>query len=66
MRDDLTVLGQLLFRMLDPERAMLGIYLSRRTSKVVLKVFIGCGLTRRFMCNFSPFTSPLLLGTLIL
>ncbi|KAF8259101.1 hypothetical protein EI94DRAFT_1813952 [Lactarius quietus] len=36
-----TVLGQLLFRMLDLDRAKLGDYLSRRTSKVVLKAFIG-------------------------
>jgi serine/arginine repetitive matrix protein 2 len=41
-RDDPTVLGQLLFRMLDLDRATLGDYLSRRTSKVVLKAFIGC------------------------
>ncbi|KAI0281542.1 hypothetical protein BC826DRAFT_1068957 [Russula brevipes] len=41
-RDDPTVLGQLLFRMLDLDRAKLGDYLSRRTSKVVLKAFIGC------------------------
>ena len=40
-RDDPTVLGQLLFRMLDLDRAKLGDYLSRRTSKVVLKAFIG-------------------------
>jgi serine/arginine repetitive matrix protein 2 len=41
-RDDPTVLGQLLFRMLELDRAKLGDYLSRRTSKVVLKAFIGC------------------------
>lgn len=41
-RDDPTVLGQLLFRMLDLDRSTLGDYLSRRTSKVVLKAFIGC------------------------
>jgi len=41
-RDDPTVLGQLLFRMLDLDRTKLGDYLSRRTSKVVLKAFIGC------------------------
>jgi hypothetical protein len=41
-RDDPMVLGQLLFRMLDLDRAKLGDYLSRRTSKVVLKAFIGC------------------------
>jgi len=41
-RDDPTVLGQMLFRMLDLDRAKLGDYLSRRTSKVVLKAFIGC------------------------
>lgn len=40
-RDDPTVLGQLVFRMLDLDRAKLGDYLSRRTSKVVLKAFIG-------------------------
>ena len=40
-RDDPTVLGQLLFRMLDLDRAKLGDYLSRRSSKVVLKAFIG-------------------------
>ncbi|KAH9013745.1 hypothetical protein EDB85DRAFT_2076558 [Lactarius pseudohatsudake] len=40
-RDDPTVLGQLLFRILDLDRAKLGDYLSRRTSKVVLKAFIG-------------------------
>jgi len=41
-RDDPTVLGQLLFKILDLDRVMLGDYLSRRTSKVVLKAFIGC------------------------
>ena len=41
-RDDPMVLGQLLFRMLDLDRAKLGDYLSRKTSKVVLKAFIGC------------------------
>ncbi len=40
-RDDPTVLGQLLFRMLELDRAKLGDYLARRTSKVVLKAFIG-------------------------
>ncbi|KAH9056579.1 hypothetical protein EDB87DRAFT_1579298 [Lactarius vividus] len=40
-RDDPTVLGQLLFRILDLDRAKLGDYLSRKTSKVVLKAFIG-------------------------
>jgi serine/arginine repetitive matrix protein 2 len=40
--DDPRVLGQLLFRMLDLDRATLGDYSSRRTSKVVLKAFIGC------------------------
>ncbi|KAI0268680.1 hypothetical protein BC834DRAFT_866706 [Gloeopeniophorella convolvens] len=39
-RDDPVVLGQLLFRTLDLDRAKLGDYLSRRTSKVVLKAFI--------------------------
>jgi hypothetical protein len=48
-----------------------GDYLSRRMSKVVLKRSSGasdstkCGSTRRFVCSFSHFTSPLLLGTLI-
>jgi serine/arginine repetitive matrix protein 2 len=41
-RDDPMVLGELLFRMLDLDRAKLGDYLSRRTSKIVLKAFIGC------------------------
>jgi hypothetical protein len=41
-RGDPTVPGQLLLRMLDLNRAKLGGYLSRRTSKIVLKVFIGC------------------------
>ncbi|KAI9509498.1 hypothetical protein F5148DRAFT_1187202, partial [Russula earlei] len=40
-RDDPTVLGHLLFRMTDLDRAKLGDYLSRKTSRVVLKAFIG-------------------------
>ncbi|KAI0051205.1 hypothetical protein FA95DRAFT_1554782 [Auriscalpium vulgare] len=39
MRDDPVALGQLLFKTLDLDRARLGDYLSRRTSKVVLKAF---------------------------
>jgi serine/arginine repetitive matrix protein 2 len=39
-RDDPTVLGQFLFRTLDIDRARLGDYLSRRTSKLVLKAYI--------------------------
>lgn len=42
MHNDPTVLGQLLFRMLDLDRVTLGDYSSRRTSKAMLKVFIGC------------------------
>jgi serine/arginine repetitive matrix protein 2 len=42
IRDDLVVLGQLLFRLLDLDRAKVGDYLSWWMSKVVLKVFIGC------------------------
>ncbi|KAH9952246.1 hypothetical protein BGW80DRAFT_1470979 [Lactifluus volemus] len=42
IRDDPVVLGQLLFRLLDLDRAKVGDYLSRWMSKVVLKVFIGC------------------------
>ncbi|KAJ6625567.1 hypothetical protein B0H10DRAFT_2001931 [Mycena sp. CBHHK59/15] len=38
--DDPTVLGQLLFKTLDLDRARLGDYLSRRTSKVVLKAYV--------------------------
>ncbi|KAI0063594.1 hypothetical protein BV25DRAFT_395576 [Artomyces pyxidatus] len=38
-RDDPVVLGQLLFKTLDLDRAKLGDYLSRRTSKVVLKAY---------------------------
>ena len=73
-RDDPTVLGQLLFRMLDLDRATLGDYLSQRTSKVVLKGFIRCfgfggvRIDRALgvpSVKFSPFTFPLLLGTLI-
>ncbi|KAG9221047.1 hypothetical protein CCMSSC00406_0005514 [Pleurotus cornucopiae] len=40
-RDDPTVLGQLLFKTLDLDRTRLGDYLSRRTSKLVLKSFIN-------------------------
>ncbi|KAH9911831.1 uncharacterized protein B0H18DRAFT_891602 [Fomitopsis serialis] len=39
-RDDPTALGQLLFRTVDLDRVRLGEYLSRRTSKVVLKAFV--------------------------
>ncbi|KAL0956512.1 hypothetical protein HGRIS_002653 [Hohenbuehelia grisea] len=39
--DDPTMLGQLLFKTLDIDRARLGDYLSRRTSKVVLKSYIS-------------------------
>ncbi|KZT68246.1 hypothetical protein DAEQUDRAFT_712063 [Daedalea quercina L-15889] len=39
-RDDPTALGQLLFRTIDLDRARLGEYLSRRTSKVTLKAFV--------------------------
>ncbi|KAJ7096242.1 hypothetical protein C8R44DRAFT_683737 [Mycena epipterygia] len=38
--DDPVVLGQLLFKTLDLDRARLGDYLSRRTSKVVLKAYV--------------------------
>ncbi|KAF7321617.1 SEC7 domain-containing protein [Mycena kentingensis (nom. inval.)] len=38
--DDPTILGQLLFKTLDLDRARLGDYLSRRTSKVVLKAYV--------------------------
>ena len=41
-RDDPVGLGQLMFRTLDLDRAKLGDYLSRRTSKLVLKVYIDC------------------------
>ena len=41
-RNGPAVVGQLLFRMLDLDRAMLGDYFSRRTSKVVLKAFVVC------------------------
>ncbi|CCM05013.1 uncharacterized protein FIBRA_07212 [Fibroporia radiculosa] len=45
IRDDPVALGQLLFRTLDLDRARLGEYLARRTSKVVLKAYIaGFGL----------------------
>lgn len=40
-REDPIALGQLLFRTLGLDRARLGEYLSRRTSKVVLKAFIN-------------------------
>ncbi|KAJ6499970.1 hypothetical protein C8R47DRAFT_1008806 [Mycena vitilis] len=38
--DDPIILGQLLFKTLDLDRARLGDYLSRRTSKVVLKAYV--------------------------
>lgn len=38
--DDPLILGQLLFKTLDLDRAKLGDYLSRRTSKVVLKAYV--------------------------
>jgi serine/arginine repetitive matrix protein 2 len=45
-RDDPIGLGQLMFRTLDLDRAKLGDYLSRRTSKLVLKAYIdGFGFT---------------------
>ena len=45
-RDDPVGLGQLMFRTLDLDRAKLGDYLSRRTSKLVLKAYIdGFGFT---------------------
>ena len=40
VRDDPVALGQLLFRTLELDRACLGDYLSRRTSKLVLKAFV--------------------------
>ncbi|KAF8210355.1 hypothetical protein K438DRAFT_1809532 [Mycena galopus ATCC 62051] len=40
MPDDPLILGQLLFKTLDLDRAKLGDYLSRRTSKVVLKAYV--------------------------
>lgn len=40
MRDDPIALGQLLFRTVDLDRVRLGEYLSRRTSKVVLKAYV--------------------------
>ena len=40
IRDDPVALGQLLFKTLDLDRARLGDYLSRRTSKLVLKAFV--------------------------
>lgn len=40
MRDDPIALGQLLFRATELDRARLGEYLSRRTSKVVLKAYV--------------------------
>ncbi|EGN99792.1 hypothetical protein SERLA73DRAFT_152020 [Serpula lacrymans var. lacrymans S7.3] len=39
-RDDPAALGQLLFRTLEVDRSRLGDYLSRRTSKVVLKYYV--------------------------
>jgi serine/arginine repetitive matrix protein 2 len=39
-RDDPVVLGQLLFKTLDVDRVRLGDYLSRRTSKLVLKAYL--------------------------
>ncbi|OBZ67110.1 hypothetical protein A0H81_12905 [Grifola frondosa] len=45
-KDDPIALGQLIFRCLDLDRARLGEYLSRRTSKVVLKAYVdNFGLT---------------------
>ena len=45
-RDDPVGLGQLMFRTLDLDRVKLGDYLSRRTSKLVLKAYIdGFGFT---------------------
>ena len=45
-RDDPVGLGQLMFRASDLDRAKLGDYLSRRTSKLVLKAYIdGFGFT---------------------
>ncbi|KAJ7084475.1 hypothetical protein B0H15DRAFT_784057 [Mycena belliarum] len=38
--DDPIILGQVLFKTLDLDRARLGDYLSRRTSKVVLKAYV--------------------------
>ncbi|KAJ7783259.1 hypothetical protein B0H16DRAFT_1496118 [Mycena metata] len=38
--DDPLILGQLLFKTLDLDRARLGDYLARRTSKVVLKAYV--------------------------
>jgi serine/arginine repetitive matrix protein 2 len=40
IQDDPIVLGQLLFKTLDLDRVRLGDYLSRRTSKVVLKAYV--------------------------
>ncbi|KAJ7072257.1 hypothetical protein C8F01DRAFT_1103153 [Mycena amicta] len=40
MPDDPSILGQVLFKTLDLDRARLGDYLSRRTSKVVLKAYV--------------------------
>lgn len=39
-RDDPVALGQLMFRTTDLDRARLGEYLSRRTSKIVLKAYV--------------------------
>ena len=39
-RDDPIALGQLIFRTIDLDRVRLGEYLSRRTSKVVLKAYV--------------------------
>jgi serine/arginine repetitive matrix protein 2 len=39
-RDDPVALGQLLFKSLELDRAQLGDYLSRRTSKMVLKAYV--------------------------
>ncbi|KAA1476793.1 hypothetical protein DENSPDRAFT_530533 [Dentipellis sp. KUC8613] len=48
MRDDPVVLGQILFKAIELDRARLGDYLSRRTSKFVLKAYIDgfgfCGI----------------------
>jgi hypothetical protein len=68
-RDNLTVLSQLSFRMLDLDKATLGDYSSRRMSKVVLKCSLGashsteCRSTRHSMCSLSPFISLFLLDT---
>ena len=61
MHNNLTVLNQLLFRMLDSDKVMLGDYLSQRILKVMLKVFIGCfrfgrvQIEKRFCVNILYF-----------